>query len=325
MNKILVFLVVLVGFSTLTSCDKDVQINAEYKEISIVYGLLDPWDSISYLRIEKAFLSDGDIFQAAQVADSNIYPYKLDVKILNQNNDVVVTFDTTTVYNKKEGIFYAPKMTVYYAVTKGLFNAEDTYKLEINNPKSGSQITSSTKLINGHALNISKPNYKISFEGNHAIEFKSVKDIRLYQTNIRFYYIEEDVITGDSTSHYIDWVQAPVTSQFISGGEDMDVQYSGDAFFANLRNNIPVKENIIRREGPVMIIVSMADETFNIYMDINKPSASLVIDRPAFTNIENGFGIFASRSQQEKSSKMNSSSHRILMEMEDLNFRESNN
>jgi hypothetical protein len=33
-------------------------------------------------------------------------------------------------------------------------------------------------------------------------------------------------------------------------------------------------------------------------MDLNKPSTSLVQERPAYTNIENGIGIFASRTKK---------------------------
>ena len=118
MNKIFAFLAFVITLAVFTSCDKDIEINDDYKDITIIYGLLDPTDSISYLRIEKAFLSNGDIYQAAQIPDSNIFSYKLDAKLLDKDGDVVVVFDTTTIYNKEEGIFYAPVMQVYYAVAE---------------------------------------------------------------------------------------------------------------------------------------------------------------------------------------------------------------
>jgi hypothetical protein len=321
MNKILAFFITVITLSILTSCEKDININDDYKDITIVYGLLDPDDSISYLRIEKAFLSDGDIFQAAQVPDSNLYSYKLDVKITNDQGNVIAVFDTMTIYNKEDGIFYAPRMIVYYAVTKARFNDRDTYYLEINNPKTGAQITSTTKVIDARKMRIDKPNLNMSFAGNYAVEYTSLKDIRLYQVNIRFYYGEENIVTGDSTGYYTDWILPSVASRTLSGGEDLETPYSGEVFYSNLLNTIPIKDNVVRYIGPIDVIISCADETFNIYMEINKPSASLVIDRPDYTNIENGFGLFASRSTKVKATTMNSKSKAILWKIEELNFQ----
>ena len=324
MNRLVAFFAIVFFSVAFVSCEKGIDINDDYKETTIVYGLIDPADSISYIRIEKAFLTDGDVFLAAQVPDSNLFSYKLDVKLRGENGDVVVTFDTITIYNKNEGIFYSPEMLVYYAVTKDLLNEEDTYKLEINNPNSALQVSAESQFIDGSRLKINKPNLTMTFTSNYAVKFESRPNIRLYQANIRFHFMEEHIETGDSTWHFVDWVLPTASSQFLTGGEDLEIPYSGDAFFANLENNIPIKDNIIRREGQIEVIVSMADETFNLYLDINKPSASLVIDRPAFTNIENGYGIFASRSRKVKLSKLNSGSHAILMGIESLQFRDGN-
>jgi len=322
MNKFFAFIILALSFTVFTSCEKGIQINDDYKDITIVYGLLNPSDSLSYLRIEKAFLSEGDIFQAAQIPDSNLYSYKLDVKLFNQDGDLVVTFDTMTIYNKNEGIFYAPVMQVYYAVTKGLLNIDDTYTLKIINPKTGEQQTSTSKIIDGEGVKIGIPNSNITFEKNYAIKFKTIKGARLYQANIRFHYLEENINTGDSLPYYVDWILPSVTSQNLFGGSDLEIPYTGSAFYDNLENKIPIKNDVIRREVNVELILSVADEVFNLYLEINKPSSSLVIDRPAFTNIENGYGLFASRSAKIKFIRLNSGSHDILMNIESLNFKD---
>ena len=103
MNKIFAFLAFVITLAVFTSCDKDIEINDDYKDITIIYGLLDPTDSISYLRIEKAFLSNGDIYQAAQIPDSNIFSYKLDAKLLDKDGDVVVVLiQLPFIIRKKE-------------------------------------------------------------------------------------------------------------------------------------------------------------------------------------------------------------------------------
>ena len=162
----------------------------------------------------------------------------------------------------------------------------------------------------------------ITFEKDYAIKFKTKKDIRLYQANIRFHYLEENINTGDSLPYYVDWILPSVTSQDLIGGRDLEIPYIGSAFYDNLKNKIPIKNDVIRREVNIELILSVADEVFNLYLEINKPSSSLVIDRPTFTNIENGYGLFASRSAKIKYTRLSSGSHDILMNIESLNFKD---
>ena len=320
MNRFLVFLAATFLAFAFVSCNKDLQINDDYKDITIVYGLLNPNDSLSYIRIEKAFLSDGDIYQAAQIPDSNLYSHKLDVVLYDDDGDAVVTFDTVTIYNKEEGIFYAPVMQVYYAVTKNLLNDEDVYTLKIKNPKTGLEQVAKTKLINGQSIKIGYPNYKIDFTKDRDIEFTTKKNIRLYQVNIRFHYEEININTHDTTKHYVDWLQGAIKSQYLSGGEELESPYSGQGFYDNLENNLS-GDDIIRYVLQVEIILSVADDIFNTYMDINKPSASLVVDRPAFSNITNGYGIVASRSQKLKNTTLSGPSQAKLISIADLHFK----
>lgn len=319
MNKSYLFLLILTIPFMWMSCDKDVKILDDYKDTTIVYGLMNPNDSISYLRIEKAYLTNGDIYQAAEIPDSNLYAHKLDVKIKSENG--TITFDTITIFNKEEGIFYAPKMQVYYAVTKGLINTTDSYELEITDPKSGNHVTSSSKFHDGSGLRFDYPNFSITFESDKYVEFKSIANARLYQLNLRFHYMEQ--VLDDTTTrtfHYVDWIFPSYASRDLYGGEGMAIPYVGDEFYSNLINNMEPAGNKKRFYGEIELILSTADDTFNTYMEVNKPSSSLVIDRPAFTNIENGYGIFAGRSSGGGFYRLNLQTKTKLKTLPDLNF-----
>ena len=51
---------VLLGFALIlfSGCDNEVDINADWKETIVVYGLLNPNDSIQYIKVNKAFLNE---------------------------------------------------------------------------------------------------------------------------------------------------------------------------------------------------------------------------------------------------------------------------
>ncbi|HML85282.1 MAG TPA: hypothetical protein PKE52_08995, partial [Bacteroidales bacterium] len=57
----------------LSSCKTDFDLNAEWKDITIVYGVLDPGKSVQQVRINKAFLGEGNALEYAKIADSIHY------------------------------------------------------------------------------------------------------------------------------------------------------------------------------------------------------------------------------------------------------------
>jgi hypothetical protein len=46
-----------------SSCEENFDVNAPYKDITIVFGLLDPGEDTVFLKINKAFLGDGNVME----------------------------------------------------------------------------------------------------------------------------------------------------------------------------------------------------------------------------------------------------------------------
>ena len=66
MNKILRnTLIVFLIFAGFTGCETDFDTTAPYKDITIVYGLLDSKDSMQYIKINKAFLAENNVLTYA--------------------------------------------------------------------------------------------------------------------------------------------------------------------------------------------------------------------------------------------------------------------
>ena len=82
MNKIYLM---LISFSLIfSSCETDFDVNAQWHEIMVVYGLLDQSQSRQYIRVNKAYLGEGDAFQMGSISDSINFPDSiLEVKIYN--------------------------------------------------------------------------------------------------------------------------------------------------------------------------------------------------------------------------------------------------
>jgi hypothetical protein len=95
-DRLIIYL--FTGF-VLSGCQKDFDIQADWKDITVVYGILDQGNRVQYIKVNKAFLGEGNNLVYASNPDSNNYPYPLDVWIeeWSVSGDSVssVYFDTT--------------------------------------------------------------------------------------------------------------------------------------------------------------------------------------------------------------------------------------
>src|SRR5947209_3608613 len=104
-------------FAFVSGCKKDFDITANYKEIPIVYGLLNAQEFTHYVRIQKGYLIDGNALIAAGVADSIYYPDVLTVKLKAQPNGSIYNLtriDGNTVGLPKDSGIFANSPNILY-------------------------------------------------------------------------------------------------------------------------------------------------------------------------------------------------------------------
>jgi len=288
-------LLVTIFFS---SCETDVDINAQWQETTIVYGLFNQQDDIHYLRINKAFLG-GNALQVAKIADSSSYSGILEVKMEGlQGNQVVQTinYDTVTITNKDTGMFYNPYMLVYKATAA--LNPNLLYRLTIRNTQSGKEVSAQTRLIQNFSITKPPSGGKANFTRNFStvMEWSNGINAKRYEAYLRFYYSEIPAGTNDTIHKFMDWALGSRFAETTSGGGTQSIDISNNGFYDFISNSIkPQQFNGKRLAGSVDFIVVAGGEEYDTYMRVNGPSYSLVQDRPEYTNIENGFGLLSSR------------------------------
>lgn len=298
MKKILLAVLVTIPLLFMPSCETDVEINATWEEITIVYGLLDQHDDIHYFRINKAFLG-GNVMEVAQIADSSSYKNDLQVVLEGYENSQLkqtIQFDTITISNKDTGFWYNPYMIVYKG--SGQLDAGYQYKLYIKNTKSGKEIRSNTYLVQDFLVETPPAGGKINFIPEQFINFKwkyAVNAIR-YEPLIIFKYWEIPLGTSDTILKYMDWPQTTRYGENLTGdGEMQPVSVSSDAFYSTVLTKLDNTFDGQRLADSIFFYVSAAGPEYDAYVKVNEPSSSLVTERPEYTNIEGGFGFLSSR------------------------------
>ncbi len=308
---LLIITLVVLFFS---SCEEDFDITADYKDITIAYGLLDLGQDTTFLRINKAFLGDGNVLEMAKVEDSSIYVNGLSAIIeeyYNSSLEMTFTLDTITISNKKEGLFYNPYQLLYYGVFE--VKPDRKYNLKVN--VKDKVITGSTAPVNDFSME--KPsagakfiNFNPEMPTNSAVIWESAANGKRYETVIRFNY--KEVMEGDQDTvyKYIDWNLGTSLSKATTGGEEMDALYSDAAFYSILADRVPysdpAKEAKVtsRYTNSVDFIISVAGEELNTYIEVNEPSNSIIQEKPDYTNLNNGLGVFSSRFKKVREKKI---------------------
>ncbi|MFH1160435.1 MAG: hypothetical protein V1733_05750 [bacterium] len=301
MRQLQLSLLIVTLAGLLFSCSKKLELNAEWKDITIVYGILNQQDTIHYIKITKAFLGPGNAIQYAQIPDSSNYPIKLDVSLEAWNGSDLVAiyrFDTVTIHDKDSGeYFYFPNQLVYF--NDSILDANYLYKLTIRDPETEKKCTSQTLLV--HDFTIEKPMayQKIAFRPGmrNPVEWYSAIGGKRYQVIIRFEYLETSVFDPtQSETKYVDWIVFPnEQSRDVNVSELIKKSYAADGFYAMCHANIPVNPDVIRAARYIHFLFLVAGDDLNTYIEVSQPSNSIIQEKPAYSNIENGIGLFSAR------------------------------
>lgn len=286
-----------------SGCEEDFDMNAPYQDITVVYGLIDPGEDTIFLRINKAFLGDGNALIMAQIEDSSIYVNSLLAVVEEwENNNMMksYTMDTITIKNKESGTFYNPYQVLYYAPYQPNTSREYRLSIQVNNK----EVAAKTTLVRN--FSIIRPSAGSAFimfkPGNEGeVKWNSANNGRRYEVMIRFKFKEVFLDSPDTLLRHVDWALGTRKSINTNGGEEMFIKYQNNSFYAILKNRIPYDDTgeearvSARYTNNVDFFFAVAAEELNTYMEVNEPSNSIIQDKPDYTNISNGLGIFSSR------------------------------
>ena len=308
MRKLAIFLTTIISLMLLNSCNDNFSIFSEDgEEITVVYGYLDAEADTNYLKITKSFT--GNAVDLAPNYSASNYDYKLDVRLVGKFANApgivrTVILDTTSVFKPydPDGLFYSGRNQVlYYTAEKLLENQE--YKLIITR-NDGEVITSKVKTICG--ATVRKPMNNISFESpfTNKIEWRSNTFNQLaayYEVVGYFHYKQIDPGQSDTTYHKMRWSfgTGTGTEMYNSTTLNMFVNYTPTTFYSKLAADANIVNNTYTYTQRFVdcfeiVVTATGDELYNYILIQN--SGSAIMDTPEYTNIENGLGIFSSRS-----------------------------
>lgn len=300
-----------------SGCKNDLEILAPYKESVAVYGLLNQDDTAQYIRVQRVFLGEGNALVMAQHADSAYYkPGELKVSLQRIKNGVPVSVDnpassameivlTEAYVNLEPGLFNTNQLL--YKTNHALYD-DSQYRLLIHNNKTNADFSStavglvgdfSSKLTYGQQQSVLTPSYAFinifpSFGGKVVCKYGSPYNTGVCGLKLRFYYTDYPT-SSPAAARSADVDLGSMYTTASGGSETIDLSFSGDGMLTALTNQIGVDPNIEHRTADsVRFLLNAAGPDVALYNQINS-TTTISQDKPIFTNINDGVGIFSTR------------------------------
>jgi len=288
------------------SCNNDLKILAPYKDIPVVYGLLDQSDTAHYIRVNKAFLGLGNAYTMASNYDSTNYPIgqiSVQIQDYDQSGNLVGTYSLTpdSSIPVDPGTFPYPHQVLYK--TKAKLNVNDTYSLTVTNEHTGKVASGSTLLMTDANIIspwISSQYFSLSWLSNYPtkMQWNTSSGARIYQYTVRFFYYEKDIASGTGSEKYVDWVFPTLSASSISGGIPMEYDYTGQGFLQFLKGYIAVNSGVTRTADSVRLYFTSGSDDLYTYIQLSQPSLGINQEKPFYSDVKNAVGIFTSRHVQ---------------------------
>lgn len=363
---------------TFSGCESDFELTGQYEETPLIYGIIDPSESVQLFRIQKAFLGEESAFVMAQSPDSSYFNYEtLFVEFIEYNEDGDElnrwALDTVVIANKDTGNpdddeidFFGPEQRLYSTADAKILeatgaatvtiDAENLYEITLKRKPVGmtqamsianmdtvtpiadsripvvdaSLFRFTTPSENG-ALVTAQRMTLVNPSGDlvpYNIKFNGALNAAEYEVWLRFHYRE--VRDNVETPKSIEWLVARVQS---NGAAVIQAPVPAEQIFSRIGSEIPAEPNVIRKIGQADVpgidpypgapdgrtqdfdvFVRIAGEALFEYIDINNQSnTGVVLDKPVYTNINNGLGLFSSRTSKALND-------RVFLSSESLNY-----
>ncbi|MBL4715578.1 MAG: hypothetical protein JKX95_03005 [Bacteroidia bacterium] len=308
------FWFLLLASSIFTACESDIDINDDWEEVTIIYGLLDPSDSVQYIKVNKAFLGEGAAYGYAAVHDSIYHQDSIEVTLTawdgnSKKKEIILLQDRSIP--KDSGSFSYPDQILYRTPPGDTLDSNYEYELTVTRVEKDELVaTAKTKLIKD--FQISTPSVvstaTIGFADQNKYKLYNVSIVaaengRLYELVVRFNYKEVDILSGDTTLHSLDWQafsKVKAKNELLDGIENISKKIDGKLFYYLVNSSIQENANVIRIASTLDFMFFVGGEELSTYIDVNNAQVGLttIKVKPEYTNVDGGLGIFSSRFQK---------------------------
>jgi len=300
-RPIIFYLIILLLFPVFNSCEDEIDVFSGGDPVPIVYCLLNPYDSVQYVRINRTYIVEKGTSGFPSSVDSLYYDGEIQVSLERWENDKVeetIEFEQFNGIIKDEGLFPTDKNTLFRSFQK--IYTESTYLLYIYLKNRENILFAETITVGD--LNVIDPfpipqrKVTLSSTQDYVIRFDLAPEAWIYQTAINFNY--DEINQGDTIRKSIEWIQKVTKPDFLKR-DNITTRLNGAKFFQVLTNELEENSNVKRKALDLSFKFFYGSTDLRFYVESITPSSSVLQEKPSYSNFSNSQGIFSSLAIKE--------------------------
>ena len=300
-RRIIFNIIILLVFAFYYSCEDDIEVFSGEESVPIVYCLLNPYDTVQYVRISRTYIVEKRTNSITSSVDSLYFDGEILIALEYWENDQIketIKFEQYEGLVKDPGVFPTNKNILFRSFQK--IHSESTYKLNI-------YLKEKEKIIFGEIITVGdieiidpNPFFKrkitLSSEQNYAIRFNLAPEAWIYQTVINFNY--DEISEEDTIKKSFEWAQKNTKPDFLKR-DFIITRLNGAKFFQDLTNELEENPNIKRKAVDFSFKFYYGSADLRFYVESITPSSGVLQEKPTYTNFLNAQGVFSSLSVKE--------------------------
>ena len=289
----------------LTACSNDFDVTAPWKDIPVVYGLLNMADDVHYIRVEKAFI-DPEIsaLVLAQEADSLYYENAI-VQFEKVGTGQVFTLtkvngnDPSIGFPRDTGIFATDPNYLYRISNSEIdLKAGETIRLLIDRGN-GKPIVTAETVVQGPMQKRTPMGNKFDFvpKLDTKIGWSASQEAKVFDVKVIIHYGEypKDDPNG-FVQKSIEWVWAKGATFNVFTNE-YRLERDGATFYGVVAASVPVDPNFVRLFIDMDVEIISGGEALEKYINVALANTGITGSQelPSYSNLSEGMGIFSTR------------------------------
>ncbi|MBT3747651.1 MAG: DUF4249 family protein [Bacteroidetes bacterium] len=311
MNKrTLISLLLLSGVCIFQACETDFDPYIPSNPTPVVYGIINPDDSLYQIRLTKSFVGPGSAYDYAQIQDSIYYPEaRVYLETYLHNNTLLesVELELVEIEQREAGIFASLPNYVYqtdvsqislrpeHFIDKGIpYNAYLHLRAII--PGFRDTLFAETRLKQAPKIINPRANFqKVYFYSEVPFQMEWTHTLQDNYFEIQVILEYREILEDGEREAVVDWVLKGIeyNEESIPGGRNNFYIYyfRAEHFYSQLRAAIKVdpevKGRVVRN---VDFVILTSDQTVNNYISIGEIADDY--RGSSYSNVTNGHGIF---------------------------------
>lgn len=289
-----------------SACSNDFDVTAPWKDIPVVYGLLDLDADVHYIRLEKAFLDpDRSALADAQIVDS-LYYDNATVQLIRKSNDQAFTMtrvdgnDSNVGLTREVGIF-AQAPNWLYRVSGSQIDLQEGEEIEISIDRgNGLPLVTALTTIQGPMKKVAPFGNNFDFVPNFptSISWAASEEAKIFDIKLVINYAEFPRDAPDQVEQKsLEWIWAKgITFDVFSNS--YKIEREGIEFYSVLASSLADDPNIDRIFIDMDLIVESGGTELERYINVALANTGITGSQelPSYSNMSEGMGIFSTQS-----------------------------